>query len=219
MSEIDITEKYDIIALPSPRKRDLFFTTDVDHDTIAELVEAIVAIEKHDQYITKIYAVHDLVYKPKEINIYIDSYGGMVYAGFGLVSVMRECTTPIHTIVTGVAMSCGFLIAISGHRRSCYADCTYMYHQLSSELVGTFKSIEDELVEVTRLQRHIEQITLRYTDLDAKRLRDVYLTHTDLYLKATEALEYGCVDHIIGTPLTTKKTKKSKKSKKKSSEK
>ena len=199
MSEVVYDERYEEIQLPQPRKRDLFFTTQVDQESIAELTETIIAIERHDNYITKLYAVHDLEYKPKEINIYIDSYGGMVYQGFGLISVMRECKTPIHTIVTGTAMSCGFLIAICGHRRSCYADSTYMYHQISSDVSGTLKAIEDEFIEVSRLQNRMEEITLRTTKLTAKQLKDVYRTHTDLYLTSEQALLNGCVDHIIGT--------------------
>lgn len=201
MSDMIDDDKYDAIPLPQPRKRDLFFTKQVDQDSIAELAENIVAIERHDEYIAKLYALHDLEYKPKEINIFIDSYGGMVYQGFGLLSIMRECKTPIHTIVTGTAMSCGFLIAITGHRRSCYADSTYMYHQISSDVSGTLKAIEDEYIEVSRLQARMEEMTLRKTKLTKQQLKDVYRTHTDLYLTAEQALASGCVDHIIGQPV------------------
>lgn len=193
---IDSSEE---VSLPQPKKRDLFFTKQVDQDSIAALTESILAIEKHDKYIKKLYALHNLDYSPRPINIYIDSYGGMVYQCFGLLSVMRECSTPIHTIVTGTAMSCGFLIAISGHKRSCYADSTHMYHQVSTGVIGTLKEVESEYLEASRLQARIEEITLRQTKITPEKLEEIYNMRHDFYMSSIEALQLGCVDNIIGS--------------------
>jgi ATP-dependent Clp protease protease subunit len=80
--------------------------------------------------LSKIYEVHDLEYKPKPIKIHIDSYGGAVYQCFGLLGIIKSSKTTIHTLVTGCAMSCGFLIAIAGHKRFAYEKSTYLYHLL-----------------------------------------------------------------------------------------
>jgi len=64
---IDSSEE---VSLPQPKKRDLFFTKQVDQDSIAALTENILAIEKHDKYIKKLYALHNLDYSPRPINIY-----------------------------------------------------------------------------------------------------------------------------------------------------
>jgi ATP-dependent protease ClpP protease subunit len=120
---------------------------------------------------------------------------------------MRECSTPIHTIVTGTAMSCGFLIAISGHVRSCYADSTHMYHQVSTGIIGTLKEVETEFLEASRLQDRIEDITLRQTKITPEKLEEIYNMRHDFYMSSEEALTLGCVDNIIGT-IHTPKTKK-----------
>ena len=197
----------DQVALPKPKKRDLFFTKQVDQDSISELTESIIEIEKHDQYLKAIYKLHNLDYNPAPIKIYIDSYGGIVYQCFGLISVMRECKTPICTIVTGTAMSCGFIIAISGHKRLCYADSTYMYHQVSTGAIGTLRDLESEFIEAARLQHKIEEITLRHTKFTEQRLEEIYNMREDFFMGAEEALDYGCVDEVIGAINTSQKVK------------
>ena len=204
---LEFSSLEDQVTLPRPKKRDLFFTKQVDQDSISELTESIIEIEKHDQYIKALYKLHGLDYNPSPIKIYIDSYGGIVYQCFGLISVMRECKTPISTIVTGTAMSCGFIIAISGHKRYCYADSTYMYHQVSTGAIGTLKDLESEFIEAARLQHKIEEITLRHTKFTEQRLEEIYNMREDFFMSAEEALEYGCVDEVIGSFVPTQKVK------------
>ena len=196
------------IQLPQAMTRDLFFTKQVDQDSISQLNEKIIGIEKNDEYIKKLYALHNLNYQPEPIRIYIDSYGGMVYQCFGLLSVMRECKTPIHTVVTGTAMSCGFLIAICGHKRYCYDDSTYMYHQISDFSAGTLRDIEIQYHEASRLQRRIEEITAKHSKMSLSFLKKIYESGQDMYLNSVDALKNGCVDEIIGSDLVKKITKK-----------
>ena len=201
------------IQLPHAKSRDLFFTKQVDQDSISSLNEKIIAIQKNDDYIKKLYELHGLNYNPAPINIYIDSYGGMVYQCFGLLSVMKECRTPIHTIVTGTAMSCGFLIAICGHKRFCYKDSTYMYHQISDLSLGTLRDIEIQYNETFRLQQKIEEITANRTKMNKAFLHKIYKSGADLYMAAQEALKLGCVDTIIGAEKEVPKSKKTTKKK------
>ena len=144
--------------LPLPKKRDLFFTKQVDQSSIGELTQKIIEINQDDDHLKKVYSIYNLKYQPDPIKIYIDSYGGAVYQCFGLLSVIERSETPIHTIVTGCAMSCGFLISISGHKRFGYPKSTYLYHQVSSGAYGTAKDMEEEFIETMRLQKMIEGI-------------------------------------------------------------
>lgn len=185
------------VDLPKPRLRNIFFTKQVTQESIAEVTHALIDINDHDAYLVKLYELHNLTYSPPPIKIYIDSYGGSVYQCFGLLSVMEKVTTPIHTIVTGTAMSAGFMIAIHGHRRFCYENGTLMYHQVSSGTRGKLKDMQEDLQETERLQKMIEEFTIRKTKISASRLQEVYESKLDWFINAKDALSLGCIDEII----------------------
>lgn len=186
-----------MITIPNPKERILYIAKQVDQDSINDLTKNIISINEDDRYLEKLYDLQDLEYNPKPIKIYIDSYGGYVYQCFGLLSIMSTSKTPIHTIVTGCAMSCGFLIAISGHKRFCYSKSTYMYHQVSSVAVGKAKDLEEDVYETKRLQKMLEQHTLEFTKITKKRLKEVYDTKFDWFMNSEEAKQFSVVDEII----------------------
>lgn len=186
-----------MIALPSPKDRRLLFNTQVTQDTVGALSKQILEIVDDDDYIKNVYSIHKLIYTPDPIKIYIDSYGGAVYQCFGLLGIMENSKVPIHTLVTGCAMSAGFLISIAGHKRMAYKNATFMYHQISSVKCGTLKDIEEDVVESKRLQEMIEKYTISHTKITIDRLKEVYDTKQDWYLNVGEALKYGIIDEII----------------------
>ena len=107
-------------TLPKPKARNLYLPEQVNQESMNKLTKAIIEINENDIYLTSLYALHNIDLNPAPIKMYIDSYGGAVYQCFGLLGVMDKSKTPIHTIVTGAAMSCGFMILISGHKRFGY---------------------------------------------------------------------------------------------------
>lgn len=184
-------------SLPGAKERVLYIAKQVDQDSINELTKSIISINEDDRHLEKVYALQDIEYKPKPIKIYIDSYGGYVYQCFGLLSIMSTSKTTIHTIVTGCAMSCGFLIAIAGHKRFCYPKSTYMYHQVSSGSIGKVKDLEEDVYETKRLQKMLEQHTLEFTKIPKKRLKEVYKTKFDWFMNSEEAKSNSVVDEIL----------------------
>jgi ATP-dependent Clp protease, protease subunit len=185
------------LNLPLPKERNLYFTKQVNQESIADLTKSIIEINEDDSHLKKIYNVYDIEYKPKPIKIYIDSYGGSVYQCFGLLSVMDKSKTPIHTIVTGCAMSCGFMMLISGHKRFAHKLSTPLYHQVSTGFWGKLKDMEEDIAETRRLQNKIEEITLDRTKISKKKLKEVYDGKVDWFMDAEQALELGVVDEII----------------------
>lgn len=185
-------------VLPLPKERNLYFTKQVDQSSIADLTQSILEVNRNDEYLTKLYAVHGLDYKPNPIKIYIDSYGGYVYQCFGLLSVMDSSKTPVHTILTGAAMSCGFMMLIHGHKRFAYRNGTAMYHQVSSGAWGKLKEMEEDLAETQRLQKRIMELTVKKTKISLAKLEENFRIKHDWFMDADEALLNGVIDEIIG---------------------
>lgn len=183
--------------IPIPIDRILMFSEQVNQTTIKTLTEKILEINNSDKLLKKLYKAHNLKYKPKPIKIFIDSYGGDCYQCFGLLGVMEKSKTPIHTIVSGCAMSCGFLIAIAGHRRFAYTQSTFLYHQISNVNVGKIKELEEGMIESRRVQKMIEEHTLKYTKISKKRLQQSYKEKEDWFIPADECLKLGVIDEII----------------------
>ena len=185
------------ITLPKPKYRNLYLPEQVNQESMNKLTKAIIEINEDDTYLQKLYAVHDIEYKPQPIQMYIDSYGGAVYQCFGLLGVMDKSNTPIHTIVTGAAMSCGFMILISGHKRFGYKHSTPLYHQVSTGFYGKVKDMEESLAEAKRLQKKIEDITFERTSISKKKLNEILKNKKDWFMSAEEALTLGVIDGIL----------------------
>lgn len=187
-------------VIPVPMARDLYFTEQVDQNSIAKLTKDILEIAKNDEFLRKLYPIYGLSYTPAPIKIFIDSYGGYVYQCFGLLGVMDSCKTPIHTILTGAAMSCGFMILIHGHKRFAYKHGTAMYHQVSSGAWGKLKEMEEDLEETRRLQKIIMELTVKKTSISLATLEDNFKMKKDWYMDAETAVKNGVVGSIIQDP-------------------
>lgn len=185
------------LQLPIPKERILQLAQQVDQASINLLTKAIIDINNDDQYLIKLAELNGFIYKPKPIKVYIDSYGGHVYQCLGLLGVMGNSVVPVHTIVTGCAMSCGFLIAVAGHERYAYDKATFMYHQVSTGFEGKIKDMDEDFIETKRLQKIIETHTLSKTKLTKKQLTDNYNAKKDWYINTKDALKYKIIDEII----------------------
>lgn len=185
------------MEIPKPRERTLFFTTQVDQVSISGLSSNIISINENDEHIERVMGMYGYEYKRQPIKIYIDSFGGAVYQVAGLMGIMEHSKTPIHTIVTGAAMSAGFLILISGHKRFAYKYATPLYHSVSHIMSGTVQQLDEKLDETKRLQKFIENITLKRTKIKKDKLKEIKKSKVDWYMTPEEALELGVIDEII----------------------
>jgi ATP-dependent Clp protease protease subunit len=180
-----------------PKERSLFFTEQVDQTTISSITKKIVEINDDDELLCQQANLIGFKYEPKPIKLYIDSYGGSIYQCMSLVSVIENSKVPVHTICMGAAMSAGFIILISGHKRFAYKYSTPLYHQASTLLFGTIKTIEEDVAETKRLQKIIEKMTLEKTRISKEKLKEVYEKKLDWYMTAEEALKLSVVDEIL----------------------
>lgn len=186
-------------TMPSPKERNIYLSQQVTQESMLAVSKQILEINADDRKLKKLAKIYGYKYKPQPIKIFIDSYGGQVYQCFGLLSIMNASKTEIHTIVTGCAMSCGFMIAIHGHRRYCLKLSRLLYHQVSSGAVGKLADMEEKIAQSKELQKDIERMVLDNTSITKERLKEAYKGKEDWIIKSKEALELGCVDEIVET--------------------
>lgn len=185
------------MELELPKQRNLFFSEQVDQKTILELSKSIIEINEHDLFLESLYVAHSLKYDCKPIKIYIDTYGGYVYQILGLIGIIEKSKTPVHTIVTGCAISAGFMLLISGHKRYGYEHSTSLYHQVSSLTSGKIQDMKEDIIEIERLQAKLESIILRKTKISKEQLYKNRLRKKDWWITAKQGIKLSVIDEII----------------------
>lgn len=186
------------MTIETPKERSLFFSAQFDQKTIMELSKSIIEINDNDVLLSQTYKPLGVTIAPKPIKIYIDSYGGSVYQCLGLIGIIENSQTPVYTICTGAAMSCGFLLLLAGHKRFAYKHATMMYHQISSgQEHMKIQDIVEDLRECERLQTWIEDLTIRKTKLKRKQLYKNRERKVDWMFTSDEALAMGIIDDIL----------------------
>lgn len=134
------------------------------------------------------------------INIYINSYGGEVYEGLALISLiknMQEKGYIINTYSESKSMSMGFVIFCVGTNRYMSRYSTLMYHSVSSMTYGKVQDMIVDLDETIRLDELIKSIILEHTDIDIEILDEVTRCKKDWYINSDEALKYKIATGII----------------------
>jgi len=134
----------------------------------------------------------------KEIDLYISSYGGSVYAGLGIIDIMNYIKTPVNTICTGVAMSMGCTILSSGTgKRSALPNSRIMIHSVSSGTSGTFHDMKVSYEETEFLQNSMMKLLAKKTNGKTSFKEMLKYTERDNYLSPKESIEIGLIDEIF----------------------
>jgi ATP-dependent Clp protease protease subunit len=136
--------------------------------------------------------------KREPIKLMINSMGGAVYEGMGIIDAIETSVTPVHVYVYGMAMSMAFAIAASGHYRYASPRSTFMYHELLWDTsYEKMKYHEQEMKENKRLWKVYDDVILNKTSIPLKTLQKVCERQEDWYMTAQEALKLGVIDEIL----------------------
>ncbi|MBI4386986.1 MAG: ATP-dependent Clp protease proteolytic subunit [Elusimicrobia bacterium] len=144
----------------------------------------------------------------KDINLYINSPGGMVTAGLAVYDTMQYIKAPITTICIGMAMSFGAVLLAAGSkgRRFALPQSRVMIHQpviYGEGISGQATDIEVEAKEMTKTKRILNEIIARHSGQSVERVaKDV---ERNFYMSADEAKTYGIVDEVIQNPKAVKR--------------
>lgn len=131
----------------------------------------------------------------KPIRLFIHSYGGDIEQSLFFCDLIKSSRIPIYTIAMGVAMSAGFLIFISGHKRFAFDHTQMLVHTGSAAFQGTAEQIEEAQKNYKKQIESMKTYILEKTTIDEKTFNKN--RNKDWYLTNEELVKYKVVDKII----------------------
>jgi len=141
----------------------------------------------------------------KDIQIYLNTPGGSVYAGLGIYDTMQYIGCEIATICTGVAASMGAVLLCSGTKgkRSALKHSRIMIHQPMGGVQGPASDIEITTREIVKLRHELYAIISNHSGNPLKKVAKD--SDRDFWMTAEEAKNYGMIDEILERNHTPKK--------------
>ena len=168
------------------RERIIFLGTAID-DQVANVIVAQLLFLNHED-------------PDREIQMYINSPGGVIYAGLAIYDTMQMITNPISTVAVGVTASFGTVLLTAGThgRRYALPNATIHLHQPLGGAQGQATDIEIQAKQILRLKALLTGILAKHTGKSEEEIeRD---SDRDFYLDAQGAVEYGVVDQVLDIP-------------------
>ena len=134
----------------------------------------------------------------RDIQMYINSPGGGVYAGLGIYDTMQFISPDVATICTGMAASMGAVLLCAGEKgkRSALPHSRVMIHQPLGGAQGQASDIEITAREILKLKDELYQIIAKQSGQTVDKVNQN--SDRDYWMKAHEAKEYGMVDEVLG---------------------
>ena len=133
----------------------------------------------------------------KDIQIYINSPGGSVYAGLGIYDTMQFIKPDVATICTGMAASMGAVLLCAGEKgkRSGLPHSRVMIHQPLGGAQGQASDIEITAREILTLKKELYEIIAKHSGQPYEKIEED--SDRDYWMKADKALDYGMIDEIL----------------------
>ena len=135
--------------------------------------------------------------KEKDIQIYLNSPGGGVYAGLGIYDTMQYVTPDIATICTGLAASMGAVLLCAGTKgkRTALKHARVMIHQPSGGAEGMSSDIQIAAKEIQILKDELYEIIAAHTGKSFEEVEKD--SDRDYWMTSTEAKAYGMIDEVL----------------------
>ncbi|GAA4303179.1 ATP-dependent Clp protease proteolytic subunit [Compostibacter hankyongensis] len=135
--------------------------------------------------------------RQRDIQMYINSPGGSVYAGLGMYDTMQIIGPDVATICTGMAASMAAILMCSGakNKRTALRHSRIMLHQPSGAIGGQASDVEITAKEILRIRKELNEIIAHHTGQPLKKVEKD--SDRDYWLLAEEAKAYGLVDEVL----------------------
>ena len=176
---------YDIYSLLL-KERVVFVGMPID-DMVANLIVAQLLYLSHED-------------SEREIQMYINSPGGVIYSGLAIYDTMQMIPNPISTLAVGVTASFGTVLLTAGTKGRRYAlpNATIHMHQPLGGAQGQATDIEIQTKQILRLRTLLNNIMAKHTGKSVDVIKQD--TDRDFYLDAQQAVDYGLVDRVLEIP-------------------
>jgi ATP-dependent Clp protease, protease subunit len=176
---------YDIYSLLL-KERIVFLGTPIDDQVANSIVAQLLFLDREDP--------------DRDVSLYINSPGGMIYAGLAIFDTMNLIRADVSTIAVGVTASMGTVLLSAGAKGKRYAlpNATVHMHQALGGGHGQAADVEIQARELIRNNEKIRKILSDATGQSMDRIKTD--TDRDLYMSAEEAQGYGLVDAILSRP-------------------
>lgn len=140
----------------------------------------------------------------RDIQIYINSPGGSVYAGLGIYDTMQYIAPDVATICTGMAASMGAVLLVAGAKgkRAALKHSRVMIHQPSGGAQGVASDMEINLREMLKLKEELYSIIAEHSGQSYDWVEKS--SDRDYWMRAVEAKEYGMIDEVLAPKKETK---------------
>lgn len=181
-----LEDKYEIEDV---EQRRIYINYGIDEEVIDTAVYQILRYNRMDKG------------KPREerepIVVYINSPGGSVTCGYGLIDAMLTSETPVYTVNLAECYSMGFLIFLAGEKRFGMPSSTYLCHDGSSMAWDSMSKLKDRMeFETGQMEKHTKEYVISRTTISSELYDNKY--RTEWYMYPEEAKENGVVTHIVG---------------------
>jgi ATP-dependent Clp protease, protease subunit len=165
------------------RERIIFLGTAIDDAVANSIVAQLLFLDAEDS--------------EKDIQLYINSPGGSVYAGMAIYDTMQQIRPDVVTICFGLAASMGafLLTAGSAGKRMSLLDSRIMIHQPLGGAQGQAIDIEIQAREILYIKGNLNQLMSHHTGQPLERIEAD--TERDFFMSAEEAKNYGLIDQVI----------------------
>jgi ATP-dependent Clp protease protease subunit len=176
---------YDIYSLLL-KERIIFLGTGIN-DQIANLIVAqLLWLDSQDP--------------EREISVYINSPGGIIYHGLAVYDTMQQVRAPVRTVAVGVTASMGTMLLAAGTQGRRYAlpHATIHMHPAGGGAQGYAPDVEIQYKELQRMQNMLHQLLAKHTKQPVEKIADDF--DRDRWMSAEEAVEYGIVDEVLMIP-------------------
>ncbi len=177
-------DKFDIEEL---EQRRLYLNSGIDEDVLDTIVFHIMRFNREDKHVP--------VEERKPIILYINSPGGAVSDGYGLIDAILTSQTPVYTVNQALCASMGFLIFLAGDKRFSMPHAQFLMHDGSTFTMDSTAKARDRMM----FEGQVEEMTKKYVQSRTKISDDLYdqKYRVEWYMLPEEAKAHGIVTDII----------------------